>query len=73
MYNIHHGRYSNLESLHRLTKSDEMGVFVYTFSLILIYFTRYSYSSQILFSLLLSRLSQHKVKFWTGIRQKISC
>ena len=33
-----------------------------------------SYSSQILFSLLLSHhLSQHKLKFWTGIRQKIIC
>ena len=50
------------------------GFFAYTFSLILIYFTKYPYSSQILFSLLLSRcLSQHKLKFWTGIRQKIRC
>ena len=32
---------------------------------ILIFFTKYSYSSQIPFSLLL--------KFWTGIRQKIRC
>ena len=54
----------------RLIKSDEMGIFPYTFSLILIYFTKYPYPSQILFSL---RLSQHKLKFWTGIQQKIRC
>ena len=45
----------------RLIKFDEMGFFA--FSLILIYFTKYPYSSQILFSLLLSHrrcLSQHK-------------
>ena len=34
----------------RLIKSDEMGFFSYTFSLILIYITKYPYSSQILFS-----------------------
>ena len=46
-----------------LIKSDEMGFFA---------FTKYPYSSQTLFSLLLC-LSQHKLKFWTGIRQKIRC
>ena len=68
----------NIYCSRRLIKSDEMGFFAYTFSLILIYFTKYSYSSQILFSLLLSIsscrcLSQHKLKFWTGIRLKIKC
>ena len=50
--------------------------FACTFSLILIFFTKYPYSSQILFSLLLC-LSQHKLKIldwntakdmmWNGI------
>ena len=58
-------------------KSDEMGFFAYTFSLILIYFTKYPYSTQILFffcSLIRCRcMRQHKLKFWTGIRPKIRC
>ena len=44
----------NSSDYTRLIKSDEMGFFAYTFSLIMIYFTKYPYSSQILFSLLLS-------------------
>ena len=51
------------------------GIYSYNFSLI-INIDRCILSSQILFLLLLSHrrcLSQHKLRFWTGIRQKIRC